>query len=197
MSSSRPTASLSLPPLDARLFQVGEREILRPVYTLPLHEFQLVEELRQRDIPCYLPLRKAWSVRNRTYKEKTYRYTREYFRPLFPSYLFVKVEEEQRGEIFRCKNALRILPVTSNETLLEELKLVRQLEEIAQTQELEFNTTLREGDRFLMESGPWQGVYGWLRRKERRYLWLVEIQCLNGTIQATIDPSQYTMTRVE
>ena len=65
------------------------------------------------------------------------------------------------------------------------------------TEEVEFNARIKEGGRFLIESGPWQGVYGWLKKKRKRYLWTVEIECVNSLIQAAIDPSQYKMTPVD
>lgn len=184
-------------PFDERLLQVGEHELLRPVYTLPLHEAKLAEALEKLGIPHYLPVKKAWSVFHRRYKDKEYRYTREYFRPLFPSYLFVKVTEAERYAVLSHPSAIRILPVSNTNAFIADLKLVRQLEQIAQHQELEFHSTLKEGDRFLIECGPWQGVYGWLRKRDNRFLWQVEIQCLNGVVQAYLDPSQYKMTRVE
>ena len=64
-------------------------------------------------------------------------------------------------------------------------------------QELEFNVGIAEGDRFVIESGAWAGVTGWLRKKDNFYVWTVEIEFVNQFVRAQIDPSKYKMRKVE
>ena len=114
---------------------------------------------------------------------------------MFHSYLFAKMTSKQREEIFQSKSITHILQVYDQERFLDELRVVRKLEEIAQTEELEFNCELKEGDKFLIESGPWQGIYGYLTKKEKRFQWIVEIESIGGLVRATIDPAKYKMTK--
>ncbi len=113
---------------------------------------------------------------------------------MFHSYLFAKMNSRQREEIFQSKSITRILQVHDQESFLNELQVVRKLEQIAQTEELEFNCDIKEGDKFLIESGPWQGIYGYLTKKEKRFQWIVEIESIGGLVRATIDPSKYKMS---
>ena len=113
---------------------------------------------------------------------------------MFASYLFARMTSKQREAIFQSKSITHILQVHDQERFLDELRVVRKLEEIAQTEELEFNCELKEGDKFLIESGPWQGIYGYLTKKEKRFQWIVEIESIGGLVRATIDPSKYKMT---
>ena len=182
---------------DERLLSVGGDEIVRPIYTMPLHEGRLVKYCRSLDIPFYLPLHKVWKVVNQRHGDRQYQYPKEVMRPMFPSYVFVKMNPDQRSLLYKSNSIAKILAVTDQAHLLEEIQVVRQLESIALTEELDFNASLKEGEKFLIESGPWQGIYGWLVKKEKRYLWTIEIECLNGIVQATIDPSKYKMTKVE
>ena len=85
----------------------------------------------------------------------------------------------------------------TQDKLLDEIRVVRRIEEIAMNEELEFNADVKEGGRFLIESGPWEGVYGWLTKKRKHALWTVELECVNTLVRATIDPTQYKMTPVE
>ena len=174
-------------------------EIVRTVFTRPLNEGFLREFCERNGIVSYLPLKKVCRIMRRSYKNKSYQYKRLVLRPMFPSYLFVKMRPDQRAKVFQSNAIVRILgeEVRDLDKLLNEIRLVRQIETIAMTEELEFNPEVREGDRFLIESGPWQGVYGWLKKKRKRCLWTVEIECVNSLVQASIDPSLYKMTPVE
>ena len=175
-------------------------EIVRTVFTRPLNEGNLLEFCEKKGIVSYLPLKKVNRVMRRTYKGKSYQYQNVVLRPMFSSYVFVKMKPDQRADIYHSKAIVRVLgdDVRDNQgKLLDKIRLVHQIETIAMTEELEFNTDVKEGDRFLIESGPWQGVYGWLKKKRKRFLWTVEIECVNSLVQATIDPSQYKMSPVE
>ena len=84
-------------------------EIVRPVYTLPLHEFRLRDYCRENGIACYLPLRKVWRVLRRSYGDRQYEYPRVAYKPMFPSYVFVRLNEAQRTRIFLSNSVLRII----------------------------------------------------------------------------------------
>ena len=130
---------------------------------------------------------------------KSYQYPKEVLRPMFPNYAFVKLSQTQRSELFKSNAVIRVLAETETlqDRLLDDIRLVRKIETIAMSEELVFNADIKEGDRFLIESGAWEGVYGWLKKKRNRTVWTVEIECLNALIQATIDPTQYKMTRIQ
>ena len=184
---------------DERICTPGEREIVRCVYTRPNQESRLYEYCRTHGIVCYLPLKKVWRVVTRRYGGKSYQYPKEVIRPMFPNYMFVMLTPEQRTPLYNSMAIVRILQDTSQaeEKLQNEIRIVHQIETIAMNEEIEFNARIKEGDKFLIESGPWQGIYGWLKKKRRRCLWTVEIECVNSLVQATIDPTLYKMTPVE
>ena len=80
--------------------------------------------------------------------------------------------------------------------LLEDIRAVRAFETAGLEREVEFNVGIREGDRFLIETGVWEGVTGWLERKERKFLWTVELEFVNQLVRTTINPSEYRMSRL-
>ncbi len=174
-------------------------EIVRVVFTTPLNEGRFRDYCNERGIVNYLPLRKVTSVKRHVRNGRTYQYQSVVLRPMFPSYIFVKLTPAQRSNIFRSNAVVRILGSNefNQDKLLDEIRIVRRIEEIAMTEELEFNADVKEGGRFLIESGPWEGVYGWLTKKRKRALWTVELECVNTLVRATIDPTQYKMTPVE
>lgn len=179
-----------------QLFTLADDEIVRVVYTQPHREGLLYEFCQKQAISCYLPLKKAWKPMAQRHGDKVYQYPREVLKPMFPNYMFVKMTPEQRSLIFRSNAVIRILSHSEDEQkqLLREIQVIKQIETIAMSEEIQFNVDVREGDRFLIESGPWAGVYGWLKKKSKRFLWTVEIECVNSSVQATIDPSLYKIT---
>ena len=184
---------------DERIYTPEENEIVRVVYTRPNQESRLYEFCKARGIVCYLPLRKVWRVATRRYGAKSYQYQSIVLRPMFPGYMFVRLSPEQRTPLYNSQAIIRILkdPFQTQDKLIDDIRLVHQIETIAQNEELDFNAEIKEGSKFLIESGPWQGVYGWLKKKKNRFLWSVEIECVNSIVQATIDPSKYKMTPAE
>ena len=175
----------------------GLGEQVCPVYTISLHESRLYDFCKEHSISCYLPLKKTFRTVSQTHNGKRYRYLREVLRPMFPSYIFAKLNGDQRALLFRSESVVRIIGVDDQEHLLEELQTVRKLEQLGLTQELEFNSSIKEGDKFFIESGPLQGTYGWLKKKGKHFTWSVEIECVGTIVKATIDPTVCTMTKAE
>ncbi len=184
---------------DESILSPVNEEIVRVVFTTPLNEGHLRDFCNEHGIVNYLPLRKTFLFKHHERNGKSYQYQNIVLRPMFPNYIFVKLQPEQRSQIFRSNTVVRILADEDQRSrkLIDEIRVIRRIEEIAKTEELEFNPTIKEGGKFLIESGPWQGVYGWLKKKRKRSLWTVEIECVNSLVQATIDPSQYKMSAVE
>ena len=181
---------------DEAILSPTDDEIVRVVFTTPLNEGHFKSFCDERGIVSYLPLRKVSRFKRHVRNGKTYQYQSIVLRPMFPSYVFVKLTPAQRSQIFRSNAVVRILGDQDSDQakLLGDIRLVRQIEEIAKNEELEFNADVKEGSRFLIETGPWAGVYGWLTKKRKRVLWTVELECVNTLVQATIDPTQIKMT---
>ena len=186
-----------LPEFDDSILQPSDTEVVRPVKTMPLHEFKFRDYCKKNGIVCYLPLKKVWKVRNLNSKGKTYNYSREVLRPMFTSYVFVKTPLEQLRELFETKLVTKILHVGDLDAFMEEVKTVRKFELIGLEQELEFNADIAAGDRFQIQSGVWEGVTGWLTRRDKKFKWTVQLEFVNQTITTTINPSKFKMTRLD
>ncbi len=180
---------------DDRILLPEGNEVVVPVYTQPLHEFRLKEFCDAKGIINYLPLKRTFKIHNVASKGKAYNYKKVVLRPLFASYVFVRIPKEEQNLLFNSKSVIRILNVGDLQSFLNSIRTVRSVELAGLQSELEFNVDIKEGERFLIESGVWEGVYGWLVKKDKKYLWTVEIEFLHELIRATIDPSQYKMSR--
>lgn len=186
-----------IPDFDESILSPNDDEEVRPVHTHPLHEFKFVDYCRKNGLVCYLPLKKAWKVENYNKNGKIYHYQRTVLRPMFASYVFVRTLKNQLHDLFLSNSINRVLQVTDAKKFLEEVHTVRKVELAGFEQELEFNCQIKEGDRFMIQSGAWDGVIGWLKKKDKLYEWTVEIEFVHECIRAKIDPSQYKMIRLE
>ena len=185
-----------VPVFDERILSPEEDEMVVPVYTQPLHEVRFKDFCDANGLVNYLPLKRTFKIHNVTSKGKSYTYKKVVLRPLFASYVFVKLKKKEQNLLFSSKSIIRILNVADLKDFLDSVRTVRAVELAGFEGELEFNVDVKEGERFLIESGNWQGVCGWLVKKEKKYLWTVEIEFLHELVRATIDPSQYKMSPV-
>ena len=174
----------------------SEGEIVRPVRTYPQHEVAFRDHCLNCGITCYLPMRRAWKVSSVTSNGREYNYSRETLRPMFASYVFVKTRAEHTRQLFETNMITRILPVSDEAGFLEELRTVRKVELVGYRQELEFHRDILEGDRFIILNGAWQGVTGYLVRRDKTFKWTVQIDFVNQQVTTTINPSRYKMQRV-
>ena len=178
---------------DERLLEPSVHEKVLPVYTMPLNEFRVKEYCFKNGIVCYLPLRKVWKVNAYMSHGKPYKNSRVVLRPMFPSYVFVKVSQEQQSLLWSSKTVLRFLETTRLDRLLEDIRAVRACETTGLEKEIEFNVDIKEGDRFTIETGVWEGVSGWLKKKEKKFLWTVELEFVNQIVRTEINPAEYKM----
>lgn len=103
-------------------------------------------------LPCYRTVRK--------YRGKTV----TFHKPLFPGYVFLRLEPEQRQKVLQNKHVANLLHVFDQETF------IRQLGEILAALETDLEIFLAPeisiGIRVKIKTGPLRGMEGWV---EERY----------------------------
>ena len=178
---------------EAILNPVGD-EIVRAVHTRPNQEVVLERFCREKGIVCYLPVRRAVKVHNFTQRSIPYSYSKEVLRPMFPSYIFVKLPTALMRVIHDSRIFARVVPLLYDQMkLLDEIKVVRICETLGFEQELEVHTNITKGGHFLITSGIWEGVEGHLVNKDGVDKWTVEIEFCKQFVTTTIDPTKFTM----
>lgn len=124
-----------------------------PVYTHPRAEKKAHQELLNRGIETYLPLRrqlKQWSDRKKWIEE-----------PLIKSYIFVYITEQQQADVLMTKGITRfiyfggmIAPMPNRQ--IEDLKLL-----MTSAVELEITEeNLFPGEKIRIKAGPLKGMTG-------------------------------------
>jgi hypothetical protein len=182
---------------DERLLSPENDETVCAIRTIPLNENHMREFCREHGIVSYLPQKRVWKVSEYFKNGKLYRYQKEVLRPMFTSYLFAKLNSDQKAQLWASKKITTILVPPSLDRFLMELRAVHAFELAGLEQELEFNEGLRENDQFVIESGIWSGVIGRLEKKKGRFKWSVWLDFINQYIQTVINPADYKLRRLE
>lgn len=189
--------SQAAPEFDSRILEPEDGELVYPVYTLPLHEFKFHEFCKTQGITSYLPLKRKWKINSYMSHGKPYSNNKIVYTPMIPSYVFVKTVKDDLATLRASKSIVQPIKVRNLKQFLYELNKVHCVELENLMQEVEFNAGICEGDKFVIESGIWEGVTGYLKQKENHFQWSVEIEFLQEAVRMTIDPSKYKMRRVE
>ena len=171
-----------------------------PIYTHALHEFRLYKYLTDRGIPVYLPVVPDFKIHNIVRNGKSYSYRKETLRPMLKSYLFAQLDSVQKRSIWNSKSIIKILEVSEahQPAFIEELRGLQMMETLARSSKLEYKKDIQVNDRFVIESPKeFEGTYGYLVRKQKRFLWVVKIELLGQYIDVEIDPCNYKMRKVD
>jgi transcription antitermination factor NusG len=150
------------------------------LYTKGRHEKFVHSELLKRSIESFLPIRKIkrrWSDRTVSVEE-----------PLFKSYVFVKIDEPHFLDALKVNGVLCFVraglrPVSVEEGVIGCLKRIVE-EEIAMDPFPYLNT----GDRIRVRGGLFQGVEGYvLRKDEKRCRLVISIDAIRASISVEVD----------
>ncbi len=124
-----------------------------PIYTRSRMEKKVHQELQEKGIVSYLPLKKTvkqWSDRKKMVEE-----------PLLKSYLFVYITVGQQTEVLQMPGVVRYIYFSGKiasmpDRQIEDLKLL-----LATDDELEtFDFEIGKGEKVLIKAGPFKDIIG-------------------------------------
>ncbi len=147
------------------------------VYTKSRQEKSLARQLVGHEIPFYLPLIPKDNIsRGRRVRSHI---------PLFGGYLFLFGTEEERVTTLTTNRISRILPVTDQERLRLDLKIVRDLIETGAP--LAIERRLAEGTRVRIKTGSFMGIEGIVLKRRGQCRLLVAVTYLQQGVSVEID----------
>ena len=188
---------LEIPPFDDSILLPSDDEVVRAVRTIPNQEKNFAAFCQRNGVVVYLPLRKTWKFHNVHGNGRSYNYSREVLRPLFTSYVFVKVARLNLRDLFESRLVTKILQPPDQEKFIDELRIVRTFETVGFEEGLEVHREIVPGDRFVIMSGVWEGSTGWLSSKDGLFKWTVKIEIANQYVTTYLDPTQFKMQRLD
>lgn len=120
------------------------------VHTKPRCEKKFADLLRREKLEHDLPLVKSI----KRYRTQTKRFTK----PLFPGYVFARVEPVLRIRLYQQDLMVRFLDVTDQDQFVHQLETIRRM--VRTELELKLTPLLAKGMRVRVVGGPLHGVEG-------------------------------------
>ena len=152
------------------------------VATRSRHEKVVAEQLWQKQIECFLPLREVLSRWKDRRKKVQF--------PLFPGYLFVRVPvKERRLDILKVPSVVRVIGFNGIPEPIPE-------EQIQSVKTLVFSQLpfdpfpyLHEGDQVEIVHGPLRGLVGKLIEKKSKYKFVLSVDLIQQAVACEVDAS--------
>lgn len=119
---------------------------------------------------------------------------------MLKSYLFAQLNPVQKRNIWNSKSILKIFEVSEEyqPVFIEELRGLQMMEVLARSSKLEYKKEIQVNDRFVIESPrEFEGIYGYLVQKQKRFLWVIKIELLGQFVNVEIDPCNYKMRKID
>ncbi len=145
-------------------------------YTLARREKVLMRRLQQLNVPFYGPLIKKTT--------RVARHVRTAFLPLFPGYVFVCGNDEQRLEALKTQQVLRIMEVPDESELLFDLRQIRQL--IVSDAPITPEVRLEPPMKVRIRSGPFAGIEGTVTKRHGKDTLLVAVHFLQQGVSVAL-----------
>ena len=148
-------------------------------YTSPRHEKYVARQLDERSIDSFLPLYRSL----RRWKDRR----KQIELPLFPGYVFVHFDLQQRLRILGLPGVVRLVsfngqPATLPEHDIETLRIGLDLQVYAEP-----HPYLRVGRRVRVVHGPMVGTEGILVRKKDKFRLVISLDAIMRSIAVEVD----------
>jgi transcription antitermination factor NusG len=151
------------------------------VVTTPQHEKAAFRHLDFGGIETFLPTYESTRVWKNRQKVKVEL-------PLFPTYLFVRIDQGERTRVLRTPG-VRQLVGNSREPLCLPDREIQFLRTNLLERKAEPYTDLVEGQRVRIKSGSMQGVEGCLVRKSNHLRFILTVQLIHRHVSLEVDAS--------
>ena len=106
--------------------------------------------------------------------------------PLFPGYVFSRLNNDERRKALETNMVVHMIPVR------EPRKMIHQLRQIVHAtrhnRELRQVNPYKVGDIVRIEYGPFRGVEGYVKREGRNSSIVLNVEILNQAIEVSILP---------
>ena len=146
-------------------------------HTKPRQEKKLVDYCARQAIPATLPCYDS----AHKYRGKTVVFRK----PLFPGYVFLRLDPRQKGSVRQSDYVANLLDVFDQETFQQQLdNILLALEEKL---EVRVAPAIGQGTWVRIKSGPLQGVEGWVERRHGMSTVLLRLDFINRAAAVKVD----------
>ena len=107
--------------------------------------------------------------------------------PLFPGYVFARLDAESRLAMLKTNLIVRVIPVARERELIHQLRQIARAGRAAP--EVRKVPVYKVGDLVRVTEGPFYGVEGYIRRDEGGVSIVLNVEILGQAVAVTIAPS--------
>ena len=153
------------------------------VYTTCRHEKRVAQHMRQREIEYFLPLyltKRKWRDGSKVVLEL----------PLFPCYIFVRVQRAERAKVLSVPGALAVVNGTGGEAAPIPDEAILALRQGIATGRVEPHPLLTVGQRVRVHSGPFAGMSGIIARKKSSFRVVLTLQQIMRSVAIEVEEDQ-------
>lgn len=149
------------------------------VFTMARHEKQIAWHLGQREIESFLPLYKT----KRRWKNRC---TVALELPLFPNYVFVRIDLQERLQVLRIPSVVSIVSF-GREPLPVADHYITGLRDGLLTHGIEPHPGLDVGDRVRITTGPMADMVGVLDRQKNAFRVVLTLEMIGRSVAVEVD----------
>jgi transcriptional antiterminator RfaH len=147
------------------------------LHTRPRAEKKLARQLFDRGVSYFLPTyQRDWRNQGRMFRS---------YLPLFPGYVFLFGDHEQRSTALETNLVAMVLPVRDQFQFQSDLQRVQRL--ITSGKSVVPEDRLERGDRVRLVKGPLAGLEGTVLRRGQQLRFVVEVQMLQSAVSAEVE----------
>jgi|SRR5579884_1709277 len=149
------------------------------LYTTARHERVVARQLEERRIESFLPVYRAWH----RWKDRR----KQVELALFPSYVFVRIEEEEKLRVLKVAGAVHVVSFNGKMAALPERETDALRNALENDVYAEPCPYLRVGRRVRVVRGPMEGAEGILSRKKDKCRVVLSVDVLMRSVAVELD----------
>jgi transcription antitermination factor NusG len=148
-------------------------------YVCSRHEKQVISQLQERRVTCFLPVYR--SVRR--WKDRR----KELELVLFPGYVFVHLDLKERLRVLQLPSVVRFVSFNGHPAPLPDSEIEILSKGLASGIRAEPHPYLKVGHRVRVRSGPLAGAEGILQRKKEKFRVVLSIDLIMRSVAVEVD----------
>lgn len=148
-------------------------------YVRSRHEINVATHLANRNVEFFLPQYKA----KRQWSDRTVQLTL----PLFPGYIFVRIQRDERVRVLETPGVLYLVGGSGRPEPLDDSEIENLKNATHKGNDPRPHVYLHEGDRVMVVRGPLQGSEGLLIREKNKNRVVLSMVLINSAMSVEVD----------
>ena len=149
------------------------------LYTNARHEKVVARQLQERRVETFLPLYRTWN----RWKDRR----KQVELALFPSYVFVRIEEEQKLTVLKVSGAVSVVSFNGKMAALPQREIDALRNALENDVHAEPCPYLQVGKKVRVKAGPMAGAEGILSRKKDKCRVVISVDVLMRSVSVEVD----------